>query len=139
MIFPPPATPSFLSGCSCVLDRQGGWLAAPTLSLPPVPLTGRCTLCGESWFHCLPAGSWPHHQPTRAQRFRSALAANTVALRGARAEGKDTPAFKQHGTSSVRRPTLHRWHLSPASSAFTLGKIHALTLKVFQQHAFFLH
>ena len=34
MIFPPPATPSFLSGCSCVLDRQGGWLAAPTLSLP---------------------------------------------------------------------------------------------------------
>ena len=38
--------------------------------------------------------------------------------------GKDTPAwsFKQHGTSSVRRPTQHSWHLSHSRSAFTLGK-----------------
>ena len=39
---------------------------------------------------------------------------------------KDTRAcccsFKQHGTSSVRRPTLHSWHLVQSRSAFTLGK-----------------
>ena len=31
-------------------------------------------------------------------------------------------SFKQHGTSSVRRPTLHSWHLVQSRSAFTLGK-----------------
>ena len=65
-----------------------------------------------------------HHQPTRAPG-PAPHTANTVALR-ARAGGKDTPAcccsFKQHGTSSVRRPTLHSWHLVQTRSAFTLGK-----------------
>ena len=140
MIFPPPATPSFLSGCSCVLDRQGGWLAAPTLSLPAScsPYRAMHSLWRE--LVSLPtSGELAPPPANQSSEVQVRTGSQHCCFARSASEGKDTPAFKQHGTSSVRRPTLHRWHLSPGSSAFTLGKIHALTLKVFQQHAFFLH
>ena len=76
---------------------------------PLVPLTGRCTQDGERncWFHCLPAPPRSNHQPTRAPAPHTA---NTVALRGARAE-----------EGRIRQPSNNMGHLQSDAQHCTVG------------------
>ena len=97
-----------------------GWLLA-ALSLPAScsPYRAMHPGWGETAGFSCPA--IPLHQPTRAPAPHKSQHCCFASASGP----KDTPAcwsFKQHGTSSVRRPTLHSWHLVQSRSAFTLGK-----------------
>ena len=91
-----------------------GWLLA-ALSLPAScsPYRAMHPGWGETAGFSCPA--IPLHQPTRAPAPHKSQHCCFASASGP----KDTPAcwsFKQHGTSSVRRPTLHSWHLSQSSS-----------------------
>ena len=86
---------SLLASCSPYRAMHPGWGEKLLVSLPACP---------------------PSLQPSANQSSSSAHSQHCCFARSASGGGKDTPAFKQHGTSSVRRPTLHSWHLDQSRS-----------------------
>ena len=130
MIFPPPATPSFLSGCSCVLDRQGGWLAAPTLSLPAScsPYRAMHPGWGEKLLVSLPGPLQP--SANQSSSSNSAHSQHCCFARSA-SGGKDTRARSNnmgHLQSDAQHSTVGTY--SKAALLSHLENNPTLTLKV---------
>ena len=137
MIFPPPATPSFLSGCSCVLDRQGGWLAAPTLSLPAScsPYRAMHSLWRE--LVSLPA-SGELAPPSANQSSEVQVRTGSQHCCFARSASGGEGYASLQTTWDIFSQTPNTAQLAPrpkSLSAFTLGNNRTLTLKV-SNHAF---
>ena len=103
---------------------QAGRQAALSLPASCSPYRAMHPGWGEKLLVSLPAPLPP--PANQSSSSSSAHSQHCCFARRSASGGKDTPAccssFKQHGTSSVRRPTLHSWHLFQSRSAFTLGK-----------------